>query len=147
MNSDITDKDVNAWLLFDGQCPFCLNTARRFAPLLHRHGFALLPLQTAWVKERLSLTEEELLYEMRLLTKEGRLYGGADAVMQIARAFWWAKPLTWLYQLPVLKPLARAAYRCVARHRYFFGGGPQCSSGSCSVSRPKRNKRVFFEMP
>ena len=37
--------------------------------LLARRRLELLPLQTPWVRERLALTETELLAEMRLLTK------------------------------------------------------------------------------
>jgi hypothetical protein len=48
--TEITDvKNVRGWVLFDAECRLCTVSAKRFAPLLHRHQFALTPLQTPWV--------------------------------------------------------------------------------------------------
>jgi hypothetical protein len=58
--------------------------------MLGRHHFALAAFQTPWVRERLAKNNGELLFEMRLLTPQGRLYGGADAFVAIARQIWWA---------------------------------------------------------
>lgn len=94
MNTEITDnKDAyqsGGWVLYDGECPFCINLAQRFTPWLGRHRSALAPLQTPWVRERLGLKPGATLLEMRLHTTDGRVCGGVDA-----RAFltnWFYKP-------------------------------------------------------
>jgi predicted DCC family thiol-disulfide oxidoreductase YuxK len=129
VNTEITDTEkIQGWVLFDGDCSFCTAFAQRFGPLLRRHHFELAPLQTPWVKRRLAMTDEELLTEMRLLTSEGALYGGADALIALSRRVWWTLPLFWLARIPLVRAGLRSAYRQVARRRHCLGGA--CVVGS-----------------
>ncbi len=131
MNTEITDKrNVRGWILFDAHCRLCTSLARRCERLLGRHQFVLVPLQTPWVRERLTKSGHELLLEMRLLTSEGALYGGADALLALARQVWWAWPLYWLSHVPGVRPALRKAYRWLARHRTCLGGGCPIELGS-----------------
>jgi predicted DCC family thiol-disulfide oxidoreductase YuxK len=119
---------AQGWVLYDGECPLCTNAARRFDGLLHRHHFNLAPLQAAWARQRLGLKAGEPLMEMKLLAEDGRIFGGADALVQIARRIRWAWPLFVLAQIPGAMILLRAIYRRVAANR-------QCLSGDCRVTR------------
>ena len=67
----------------------CLGAARRFAPLLRRHGFEPAPLQNSWMRERLGLPVDSEPAEMIVLTSGGAVFGGADGILQIARRIWW----------------------------------------------------------
>ena len=58
--------------------------------MLVRRGLHPVPLQAAWARRRLGLADAKPLVEMKLLARDGIIYGGADALMQIARAIWWA---------------------------------------------------------
>lgn len=131
MNTEITDNNnKNGWVCFDDQCTLCLHLAHRFAPLLQRHRFGLVPLQTPWVREHL-LGQEELLSEMRLITAGGRVHGGADALVEIARRVWWAKPIYWLSRVSAFKGMLHRGYRWVARNR-------TCIAGSCQIKTHAR---------
>ncbi len=110
------------WVLYDGECSFCTGAAARFAPMLRRHHFDLAPLQAAWVQQRLALKLDEPLVEMKLLMEDGRIYGGADAFMQIARSIWWAWPLFVVAHIPGAMFLIHAIYRRVAAKRQCLGG-------------------------
>ncbi len=116
------------WLFFDANCGFCTALARRMARFLVPRGFALAPLQDPRVADLLGLSEEGLLREMRVLSAEGKHYGGADAVIFLARKVWWAWPLVALAQPPGILPLLRAAYRWIAAKR-------SCASNACALSR------------
>ncbi len=37
------------WVLFDGECPWCISMARKVEGTLRQRGFALATLQTQWV--------------------------------------------------------------------------------------------------
>jgi predicted DCC family thiol-disulfide oxidoreductase YuxK len=118
VNTEITDiEKFNGWVLYDGDCPLCTSMARRFRKLLAGRRFELLPLQTAWVKTRLALPDSQLLDEMRFLRPDGNFFGGADALLEIARYFWWAWPLRQLGCIPPVTKMLRAGYRWVARNR------------------------------
>ena len=127
MNSEITDlTNESGCIAFDAECSFCTKLARRFAPLLRRHGFGVVPLQTPWVMEFLARDQKELLSEMRLVTSNGRISGGADELIDIARHIWWARPLFWIAHISVVRSALRSCYRWVAQHR-------SCLGHSCSI--------------
>lgn len=138
MNTEITDtKESNGWVLYDAECGFCTAWAARARRLLATRRLGLLPLQTPWVRERLALTDLELLAEMRLLKPDGRVFGGADALLEICRYYRLAWPLCWLSRLPVMAKVFRAAYRWVARNRH-------CANGACRIA-PWSGHRFFTD--
>jgi len=128
VNTEITENKLNGWVLYDGECRLCTGMARRFHHLLAGRHLELLPLQTPWVKARLHLPEDKLLAEMRLLRPDGKYFGGADAVLEIGRYFWWAWPLRMIGCIPVMKNLLRAVYRRAARNR-------NCTGGACGIKK------------
>jgi predicted DCC family thiol-disulfide oxidoreductase YuxK len=108
------------WVLYDGECALCRAGAARFAALLHRRGFRLAPLQSP-VGRHFAPGQ---LSEMKLVTRDLRILGGAAAIAAIARTIWWAKPLAWLWNVRLLRPALKHAYRWIARHRSCTDGCP-----------------------
>jgi predicted DCC family thiol-disulfide oxidoreductase YuxK len=138
VNTEITDKKkFEGWVFFDAECRFCVRLAQRFERSLARRRFALLPLQTPWVRACLGLADSELLAEMRLLKPGGKIFGGADALLEIARHFWWTRPLRLMSRIPAVMPSFRAGYRWIARHR-------TCTAGACEVTNLAVGERVHL---
>jgi predicted DCC family thiol-disulfide oxidoreductase YuxK len=93
---------------------------------LRKRGFAIAPLQDAWVRERLAPSDEEdLLRDLRVLLDGGRELRGADAYRYVMRRIWWAYPLYLLSVLPLLRHLFDWAYRAFADNRYHFSASCQ----------------------
>lgn len=127
------------WVCYDAECALCIRWAERFRAFLEKHGFALLPLQSPDARAALQLPEHDLLKEMRVITADGRIFGGADALVYLGHLT--CKPLFWLTRIPGAMPLLHRAYRFLARHR-------SCSNAVCRA--PKRRHHgptTFFEMP
>jgi predicted DCC family thiol-disulfide oxidoreductase YuxK len=103
------------WIFYDRDCSFCRELALRFENAFAKRAFYFEPLQNKWVQRRLNVTREEAFEEMRVLTKTGEIFGGADAVIFLARQLWWAHPLAFLARLPFVH--AQRLYRWVAAHR------------------------------
>jgi predicted DCC family thiol-disulfide oxidoreductase YuxK len=114
-------------VLYDGVCPFCIGLADRFGPMLRRRGFELAPLQTPWVQARLNLKPDEPLTEMKLLTPDGVVLGGVEAMLYIADRFWWARPMTLVMRLPGIRHLLNKLYAFIAARRYCLGGACRLS--------------------
>jgi predicted DCC family thiol-disulfide oxidoreductase YuxK len=128
--SEYTDgkgRHARGWLFFDAECGFCTRIARWLAPILRRRGFAVAPLQDPRVGALLGMSREELLRELRFLLSDGTQYGGAGAIVAVAREIWWAGPLVWLSRVPGMMRLLDAGYRWVARQR-------SCSAAVCEVA-------------
>jgi predicted DCC family thiol-disulfide oxidoreductase YuxK len=106
------------WILYDDSCGFC----RRWVPFwenaLRHRGYAIAPLQAAWVRERLAMTEEELLQDLRLLLPDGSLVSGADVYRHATKRIWWAWPVHLVATMPGLSRLFDAGYRAFARNRH-----------------------------
>jgi predicted DCC family thiol-disulfide oxidoreductase YuxK len=140
--SEITDAKGRCaragWIFYDADCPFCVSTVRRLARFVEPRGFGLDPLQDPRAEALLNAPRAELLAEMRLVTADGRQFGGADALVRLCREVWWAWPLVGLAQLPGVMSLARRAYRRFASRR-------SCAGGACTVTSDthKRNQEEF----
>ena len=143
MATDITDnKGGFPFVLYDGECPFCRRSVQRTGPALRRAGFALATLQSRGAA----------LTEMLVVWPDGRTFGGADGLVQIARRVWWAWPVWVVSLVPGVMPLLRTAYRFVARHR-------GCANGACAVPGRAGDRHpsprigeshrhaAFFELP
>ncbi|HXW55033.1 MAG TPA: DUF393 domain-containing protein [Candidatus Cybelea sp.] len=136
VNTEITDRaegPVRGWIFFDSGCAFCQRWVRRVKPILGPRGFAFAPLEAAPSRPRLGIRPEQLLDEMRVLLPDGRIYGGADAVVALARYLWWAGPLVLAAHLPGFRRVLRFAYRRVALRRH-------CLEGTCAVGRVRAKR-------
>jgi predicted DCC family thiol-disulfide oxidoreductase YuxK len=132
--SDNIDKGkTRGWVLYDAECPFCLGLLERFRLQIEAAGFLAAPLQSDWVRERLSVPDDQLLAEMKLLLPSGDVYGGAEAIFHFARSMpsdvrpVWAWAVVILGKLPFARALARAVYKRVAARRH-------CLAGQCSIN-------------
>jgi predicted DCC family thiol-disulfide oxidoreductase YuxK len=79
-----------------------------------------------------SLSYDQMMAEMWVITPSGDQYGGADAFRYLSRKL----PALWLVMpcmhLPLCMPLWRSVYRWIARRRYQFSG-QDCKNGSCHL--------------
>ncbi|HKQ87006.1 MAG TPA: DUF393 domain-containing protein [Candidatus Acidoferrales bacterium] len=129
LSSEWTDskgRHARGWLFFDADCNFCTRIARGLAPIMQRRALALAPLQDPRVASLLGLSREELLLEIKFLAPDGQRYGGADAVVAVAREIWWAKPVVWLAKVPWIMASFRSLYRWIAARR-------RCSAIGCHL--------------
>jgi len=136
LSSETTDtkgsRAENGWVFFDRDCKICTRLARLFRAALAKHGFGLAALQDSRAASLLSIPPEEMLREMRVLTAEGVLYGGANAILFLTGRIWWAWPLYFAGRLPGCRWLLDAGYRWFAAHR-------RCSRQGCELAAKSRN--------
>lgn len=112
------NRPANGWVLYDGACGFCSRWLRFWQPTLAKRGFDSVALQELWVTEQLQLPANDLLYDIRLLTRDRQLVSGADVYLQVTRRIWWAWPFYAVFSLPGFNWLIHAGYRWFARNRY-----------------------------
>lgn len=130
LSSELTDtkgsRAANGWVFFDRDCLICRRLALRFRATLATRGFGLAALQDPRVAALLALPQEEMLREMRVVTAEGTMYGGADAIVYLAGQIWWAWPLYVVGRWPSVRRLLVAGYEWFAAHRH-------CSAAGCDL--------------
>jgi predicted DCC family thiol-disulfide oxidoreductase YuxK len=106
------------WILYDDSCGFCRRWIPFWADAIRKRGFAIAPLQSEWVVERLNVPHEDLLLDLRLLLADGGQVRGADVYRHVMRRVWWAYPLYLLSVVPLLRLVFDWAYRTFANNRH-----------------------------
>jgi predicted DCC family thiol-disulfide oxidoreductase YuxK len=106
------------WILYDGGCGFCFRWVHFWEKVVERRGFAIKDLQSASADGSLQIPPEDLLDDIRVLTRAGKLESGADAYLYVARQIWWAWPFYAVFRLPGFNAVLRWGYRWFNRNRY-----------------------------
>lgn len=112
-----SDEKVLGWVLYDGQCGICAQSAPRWSKTLASIGLGVAPLQAPWVQERLTVPPEELLHDIRLLFADGHQLAGPEVYRYAMRRLWWAFPIYLLSVTPGLRWIFNRAYRIFADRR------------------------------
>ncbi len=118
MSSSVEPRDVRGWVLYDGSCGFCSRWVPFWKNTLARRGFDVALLQSEFVRERLGLSEDELLTDLRLLLADGGQVRGANVYRYITRRIWWATPVYLLAVCPGFRWVFDRGYLTFAKHRY-----------------------------
>lgn len=126
-------------VLYDGQCEICQACVAWLKTLDRSNQTISLPISAdalADTDPRLSM--EDCLRQLHVVSPEGEILVGWDAVACLARLF----PSTWLIgflgqQFP-FRNLGRLVYGIVARNRYALS---KCRGGACRVARPETVRR------
>ncbi len=119
------------WLLYDASCGFCSRWVPFWSGMLRRRGYGVVPLQSAWVAERLHLEAGEITADLRLLLRDEKQIRGADVYRHLMKRIWWAYPLYLCSVTPILRGVFDAAYRGFADHRHRI-------SRMCRLGVPRR---------
>lgn len=106
-------------VLYDGECPLCTRAVSRLAAWDKDGRLELLAAQSPGVSSRFPwVSEEALRGSIHLVGPENRTWEGAGAVEELVRILPKWRWLAWVFRLPLARPLARLAYRWIARNRY-----------------------------
>lgn len=105
------------WVLYDAACGFCSWWVPLWQTTLARRGFAIEPLQSAWVRERTRLDEKDLTRDILLLLADGTLIAGGEVYLHVMQHIGWARPLAWTFRLPGLRWIFEQVYRAFNRNR------------------------------
>jgi uncharacterized protein len=113
-----TKNNSVGWILYDDSCGFC----RRWVPFwentLRKRGFEIAPLQADWVRDKLRLSENDLLQDLRLLLASGEQIQGANTYRYAMKRIWWAYPIYLFSIAPLGKNIFGWSYQKFAKHRH-----------------------------
>lgn len=129
-------------VIYDGECNFCKSQVARLRSLdWFGQRLSFLSLHDPRVAERYpNLTYDQLMDQMYVIDRQGRQFGGSEAVRVLSRRL----PLLWpvmpILHLPGTAGLWRWGYNEIAKRRYKISGrSKDCSKDACSIhlNRPK----------
>src|SRR6187399_1794073 len=121
-------------VLYDGHCRICTGGARKLAALARPGAIEMRDFQEPGVLAAFpQLTHEECMQAMQLVTPDGRVFAGAEAVVRALASRTIIGIPARLYYVPGLRQLADAAYAWIARNRYRLSGAPACDDAGCAL--------------
>jgi hydroxyacylglutathione hydrolase len=131
--------DTTYRVLYDGQCEICQACVSWLRALDREHKTICLPIRVeALSKVDSRLKMDECLRQLHVVTPEGEIHVGWDAVTCLARLF----PSTWLIgavgQRFPFRNAGRLLYGFIAKNRYSLS---KCRGGACRVAKPETVRR------
>lgn len=145
VKSQKVESKQRGWVLYDGACGFCRRWVPFWGGTLRKRGFAIAPLQSDWVRERVQISQEELIHDLRLLLPDGRQVLGADVYRHVMKRIWWAWPVYLFAVAPLLRNVFDWSYRTFANNRYWVsstcrlpGAGEEEANGATKGVGAKR---------
>jgi len=106
------------YLIYDDNCEICNLGVEKVKELDKTQLIKLVPLSNPQVPPGLKLpTKEEMQKHMHLMSPDGQIYKGADAIALVASIFPESKFVGKLISFPLFRPIARLIYAIVARNR------------------------------
>lgn len=118
-------------VLFDGECRFCSKAARQLRALT-RGEVDLSSFREDGVLQRFpGITFEAAMAAMQFVRADGRVFSGAEAIVQAMRTRWFGKP-AFAYYVPGIRQIADGVYGLVSRYRFKIAGR-QCQDGTCHL--------------
>jgi len=113
---------ADLFMIFDDRCPLCLRSVERVKRLDRKRQVQPVPLTRA--RQQLAHlavalpSEASLRQQLHLVSSDGRVWAGADAVARLALLSPRVSLLGRLMLLPGVRHAARLVYRLVAQHRH-----------------------------
>jgi len=121
-------------VIYDEQCEICQAGVSWLKVLDHGKRIVVHPIDLATLSRiNPDLNMDACLRELHVLTPEGRIVVGADAVIMLARLFPETRLIGIIMGAPGMRAISRMLYRLVALNRYALS---KCRGGACRVSKP-----------
>jgi predicted DCC family thiol-disulfide oxidoreductase YuxK len=88
----------------------------------------IIPSQAPGVPERFPWIPPRAYVESLQVvrTADGKTWQGASALEELLKVLPKGRRISWLFEIPLVRPLADLFYRWFARNRYRFGCGEHC---------------------
>lgn len=132
MKALVTTPPGHDVILFDGHCRLCRGAAKQFERLLGGRGTELRSFREEGVLAAFpGVSAERCELKMQLVQADGRVFEGAEAVVQALGRRPLGK-LLFVYYVPGLRQVADWLYGVIARYRFRIAGR-SCTDGACAV--------------
>lgn len=130
--NDALPRDARPVLIYDGRCRFCVAQARRLERWLGGR-VRIESFRDPGVLEKYpGLSAERCEEALQMVSPDGRIASGAEAVSRALRLSPFLAPAGWLYEIAILRRLLDAGYAFVARNRYRIRG-EACEDEECRL--------------
>lgn len=121
-------------VVYDGDCKVCTRLSKVLATWDGRRLLEVVSSQQPGVTARFPWIPTRAYVEaLQLIARDGTTWQGSEAIEQLLRILPKGRLLSWIFSIPLARPLADRFYRWFARNRYKLGCGAHCQSRPLNV--------------
>jgi predicted DCC family thiol-disulfide oxidoreductase YuxK len=115
-------------VIYDGQCKVCGRMVRMLKKWDRNHELEIIPSQAPGIRERFPwITPRAYVESVQVVrTRDGKTWQAAAALEELLKILPKGRLISWLFKIPLVRPLVDLFYRWFARNRYRFGCGEHC---------------------
>ncbi|HWR81750.1 MAG TPA: DUF393 domain-containing protein [Candidatus Deferrimicrobium sp.] len=107
------------YLIYDDTCPLCVSSVEKVRKRDAQGRIACVSLTNAKQLDDVVVPPpSDLLREIHLISRDGHMYRGAEALARLAMILPRWRVAGRLLMLPVVKNVAAVVYYLIARHRH-----------------------------
>jgi predicted DCC family thiol-disulfide oxidoreductase YuxK len=116
-------------LIYDGHCKVCGRIVELVTRWDKNHDLEIVPSQTPGLQERLPwIPSRAYIESMQLVrTSDGKTWQAGAALEELLNVLPKGRLLSWLFKIPLVRPLVDKFYWWFARNRYRMGCGEHCA--------------------
>ena len=116
-------------VIYDGHCKVCGKMVRMLKKWDQNQELEIIPSQEPGVRERFPWIPTRAYVESVQVvgTRDGKTWQAAAALEELLKTLPKGRLLSWLFKIPLIRPMVDLFYRWFARNRYRFGCGEHCA--------------------
>lgn len=116
-------------VIYDGHCKVCGKMVKLLTRWDRSHILEIIPSQAPGVQARFPWIPSRAYVEsvQVIRTRDGRTWQAAAALEELLKVLPKGRLISWLFKIPLVRPLVDRFYRWFARNRYRMGCGEHCA--------------------
>jgi predicted DCC family thiol-disulfide oxidoreductase YuxK len=116
-------------VIYDGHCKVCSRMVKLLTKWDRNHDLEMIPSQAPGVRERFSWIPARAYIEsvQVVRTSDGKTWQAAAALEELLKVIPRGRLISWLFRIPLVRPLVDRFYGWFARNRYRIGCGEHCA--------------------
>ena len=117
-------------VIYDGQCNVCTRSVELLTKWDRNHDLEIIPSQTPGVREKFPwITPRAYADSIQVVrNQDGKTWQGAAALEELLDVLPKGRLISWLFRIPLVRPLVDKSYGWFARNRYRLGCDEHCAS-------------------
>jgi len=124
-------------VVYDGECRLCRRSIEEIRRRDRDRRMVYLPRRTPGIEKLVpGLADGDFDAGIRVVDSDGTVHIGADGIRRIASQLPIWRRFTWVYEIPLIRGLARRIYAWIAANRMRLSRSI-CSPSECDLDPPE----------
>jgi len=130
----VTEPRGRYTVIYDGDCRVCGRIVAVLARWDRNRELEIVASQAAGVRERFPWIPTSAYVESMQVIRasDGKTWEGAAALEELLDVLPKGRLISWMFAVPLVRPLVGKFYRWFARNRYRLGCGEHCAASPAS---------------